>query len=183
VTPELLESAGKTQTLHLKNQKDKTTKTWLTPPDLLGRLGRFDLDPCAATNAPWPTASRHYTEADDGLSQPWEGRVWCNPPYGTGIGRWMERMASHGNGIALVFARTDTEPWRSAWEHGDGFLFITGRLRFRCYDGSLPESNGGAPSVLIAYGAVNVHTLKTCGIRGAFVEGARLIGQTKGGEF
>ncbi|HUZ23794.1 MAG TPA: hypothetical protein VMV07_08510 [Streptosporangiaceae bacterium] len=32
-----------------------------------------------------------YTAADDGLAQPWKGRVWLNPPYGHVIGQWMAR--------------------------------------------------------------------------------------------
>ena len=33
---------------------------WLTPPELLAKLGQFDLDPCAPVNRPWPTATHHY---------------------------------------------------------------------------------------------------------------------------
>ena len=56
---------------------------WLTPPELLAKLGQFDLDPCAPINRPWPTATQHYTIEDDGLKQPWFGRCWVNPPYDT----------------------------------------------------------------------------------------------------
>ena len=62
----------------IKMQKDE----WLTPPDLLEKLGTFDLDPCSPIVRPWDTAKHHYTIHDDGLSQTWFGRVWCNPPYG-----------------------------------------------------------------------------------------------------
>jgi len=55
---------------------------WLTPPDILDKLGDFDLDPCAPEVRPWPTADYHYTASDDGLSKPWFGTVWCNPPFG-----------------------------------------------------------------------------------------------------
>ena len=78
---------------------------WLTPPEIIHALGCFDLDPCAPVVRPWPTATRHYTIEDNGLVQPWDGRIWCNPPYGTETGRWLARMAEHGNGIALIFAR------------------------------------------------------------------------------
>ncbi|THF55937.1 hypothetical protein [Pseudothauera rhizosphaerae] len=41
---------------------------WLTPPHVLSRLGRFDLDPCAPVLArrPWNTADRHFTIEDNG---------------------------------------------------------------------------------------------------------------------
>lgn len=78
------------------------TDVWLTPPSIIKSLGEFDLDPCAPENRPWDTAKHHYTEADDGLSKPWFGRVWLNPPYSRDIiGLWMERMAEVGNGISL----------------------------------------------------------------------------------
>ena len=55
---------------------------WLTPPHILSALGKFDLDPCASVARPWGTAAVHYTREDNGLTKPWLGRVWCNPPYG-----------------------------------------------------------------------------------------------------
>ena len=86
---------------------------WLTPPDILAALGPFDLDPCAPIKRPWDMASRHYSVADDGLSKPWNGRVWLNPPYGTHTFEWMERLARHQNGLALIFARTETKGFHS----------------------------------------------------------------------
>jgi hypothetical protein len=110
---------------------------WLTPPEILEALGPFDLDPCAPVNRPWPMASRHYTIQDDGLMKPWEGRVWLNPPYGLQAERWLRRLAEHGNGIALIFARTETEAFFSqVWERATGLLFIRGRLTFYRVDGT-----------------------------------------------
>src|SRR5690606_9975155 len=43
---------------------------WLTPPEVLRALGRFDLDPCAPINRPWDMARRHYTILDNGLTKP-----------------------------------------------------------------------------------------------------------------
>lgn len=81
---------------------------WLTPPEIIRALGGFDLDPCAPVNRPWDMASQHYTVMDNGLQKPWFGRVWCNPPYGRETFKWIEKLASHGSGIALIFARTET---------------------------------------------------------------------------
>lgn len=85
--------------------------TWLTPRPILDALGLFDLDPCSAPDPElWPTAAHHYTlPHQDGLRLPWFGRVWCNPPYGRLLNPFMHRMACHGQGTALIFARTDTE--------------------------------------------------------------------------
>lgn len=133
---------------------------WLTPPQLLRELGHFDLDPCAPIDRPWPTAGQHYTQQDDGLSLPWFGRVWCNPPYGSETGKWLERLADHGDGIALIFARVETRCWFShVWPKASAVRFIQGRLYFHHVDGSRAAANSGAPSALIAYGSGNIEPL------------------------
>lgn len=143
---------------------------WLTPPELLGKLGAFDLDPCSPINRPWATAGQHYTVLDDGLKKPWRGRVWCNPPYGAEAARWLARLADHGDGIALIFARTETAAWvEHVWAKADAILFIAGRLHFHHVDGTRAAANSGAPSALIAYGVDCAKTLQSCGIAGAFV--------------
>ena len=85
------------------------TDVWLTPPRIIESLGKFDLDPCSPLDRPWDTAKKHYTIEDDGLMQPWKGRVWMNPPYGPPMPKWLEKLANHpGGGVALTFARTET---------------------------------------------------------------------------
>ena len=150
------------------------TDTWLTPPAIIQALGPFDLDPCAAPDPrPWDTAIRHYTKPrDDGLALPWRGRVWLNPPYGQQdvVGPWMRRMAEHGNGTALIFARTETEIFfETVWLAAKACLFLEGRLHFHYPDGSRAKHNGGAPSVLVAYGTRDAERLARCGLRGYFV--------------
>jgi len=143
---------------------------WLSPPEILKPLGEFDLDPCSPINRPWDTAQRHYTVEDDGLLMPWEGRVWCNPPYGLEATKWLERMVLHGNGIALIFARTETRMFfRYVWDRADAILFIEGRLFFHDVKGVRAKANAGAPSVLIAYGGGNSEVLKNCGIKGKYI--------------
>lgn len=143
---------------------------WLTPPDILSELGRFDLDPCAPVTRPWDTADHHYTIADDGLSLPWFGRVWCNPPYGLEAAQWLDKLAEHGNGVALIFARTETQMFFDhVWGKADALLFFKGRLYFHHVDGTRAKANSGAPSVLVAYGKDNATMLRSCGIAGQFV--------------
>ncbi len=92
---------------HARGYEGRTVE-WYTPPGIFEALGlKFDLDPCApACGLPWIPAARFYSLPDDGLVKPWEGRVWVNPPYGPHAAKWMRRLAAHGDGIALVFART-----------------------------------------------------------------------------
>lgn len=164
-------------TLDIGFAHDRTTgkEDWLTPPWMLKILGPFDLDPCSPMPRPWDTAKLHYTMADNGLLKPWEGRVWLNPPYGNETEKWMRRLANHGNGIALIFARTETNsffPW--VWDHALGILFLRRRVAFftnngKPYSRAAGGTSAGAPSVLIAYGRENLKTLKECGIEGKLV--------------
>jgi len=143
---------------------------WLTPPEILRALGPFDLDPCAPVNPPWPIATKQYTIVDDGLKQLWDGRVWLNPPYGLHTGIWLDRLATHGNGIALIFARTETDMFfEQVWNRANAILFLRGRLYFHHVDGRKAAANAGAPSCSIAYGTNNVETLQNCGLAGQLI--------------
>jgi len=143
---------------------------WLTPPEIIEALGEFDLDPCAPLNPPWDTARIHFNIKDDGLKLRWTGRVWCNPPYGTETARWLARLSTHGDGIALIFARTETRMFfEYVWNRATAVKFLEGRLHFHHVDGSRAKANAGAPSVLIAYGESNAKILKDAPIKGKFL--------------
>lgn len=126
---------------------------WYTPPALFDALGlTFDLDPAApAGGVPWVPTTRYYTRNEDGLSQPWHGRVWLNPPYGRATDQWLARLAHHGDGLALVFARTDTRWFQRVSTEATALCFIGGRLRFHRPDGT-PGDTSPAPSLLVAFG-------------------------------
>ncbi len=144
---------------------------WLTPPEIIKALGHFDLDPCAPIVRPWNIADEHFTINDDGLSQIWVGRIWCNPPYGLQAALWLERMSIHDNGIALIFARTETRMFfKYVWGKADALKFIKGRLHFHHTDGTKASANAGAPSVLIAYGKHNAEKLAHSNIPGMFLK-------------
>lgn len=132
---------------------------WATPTEFLDRLRvaighRFDLDPCS----PGKTRSRvparvHYTELDDGLTLPWHGTVFMNPPYGRGLPRWTQKARAEVEAarattvIGLVPARTDTSWWhRDIVGHADVWL-LRGRVKFG--DGS---QGAPFPSALLLWG-------------------------------
>lgn len=111
------------------------TDMWATPQPLFDSLDRefgFDLDVCAIPeNA---KTARFYTPDQDGLTLPWNGVVWCNPPYGRQIGKWVERASlfrSLGSTIVMLLpARTDTK-WFHEYIYGHAEIrFLRGRLRF-----------------------------------------------------
>lgn len=147
--------------------------TWLTPPGILDALGPFDLDPCAAPDPrPWPTAAKHISRPDDGLIADWgDARVWLNPPYSREVVQWLRRMAIHGNGTALIFARTETS-WfaETIWRAATGVMFLHGRIHFHRVDGERAADNAGAPSCLVAYGSYDAKRLAGSGLAGTYVE-------------
>jgi phage N-6-adenine-methyltransferase len=107
---------------------------WETPTELFRRLDRefsFTLDVCALPeNA---KCRRYFSPEVDGLVQEWIGTCWMNPPYGSEIGKWMERAfdaAQRGcTVVCLVPARTDTEWWHKFAVRGE-VRFLRGRLKF-----------------------------------------------------
>jgi hypothetical protein len=124
---------------------------WLTPRYITDALGPFDLDPCSPITRPWSTARTHYTIEDDGLVKEWYGRVWCNPPYGKHTFTWLEKLAQHGRGIALIFCRTETKGFHAQiWDKADSIFFFKGRLKF-CDINGKTGNTANAPSCLVSY--------------------------------
>lgn len=141
---------------------------WITPPWLTEALGHFDLDPCGSEVRPWDHADVTFTE--DGLARPWMGRVWVNPPYGPESEPWLAKLADHGRGTALVFARTETR-WfvEQVWGRASAILFLHGRLHFHKPNGDRAKGNSGGPSCLVAYGFDDRVSLQGSGLRGSLV--------------
>ena len=152
------------------NKKD-TTDVWLTPPPIITALGEFDLDPCCPNNLPWKTAKEFYSLEDgqNGLELDWHGRIWLNPPYSNWV-PFMEKLKKHNNGIALIFARTETRGFFDhVWGGADSILFLKRRIKFVKAD----LSGGGsstAPSVLIAYGENNTEKLENSKLEGKLIK-------------
>lgn len=115
---------------------------WPTPSGVLASLERefsFDFDPCPLGGS------------QDGLATlltPWYGkRVFCNPPYGPGLDKWLSRGPEADLAVFLLPARTDTK-----WFHNivlplsSEIRFIKGRLKFGNATNSAPF-----PSMLVIF--------------------------------
>lgn len=135
---------------------------WCTPRWILDRLGSFDLDPCTPPEMPWVTARDRYTKSYDGLAQSWYGRVWLNPPFDEkSRAAFLEKMAAHGNGIALVSVATETEWFKMwIWPFATSILFLNKRPHFHRPDGTRAKSNSGCSICLVGYGAINDEYLR-----------------------
>lgn len=110
-------------------------QTWQTPWAIFDPLHaefKFTIDVCAiAANA---MLDRYYSPEQDGLAQDWRGEsVWCNPPYGRGMGKWVEKCAGGEADIAVAFipARTDTKWFHAHVLHKAEIRFLKGRVCFQ----------------------------------------------------
>lgn len=119
-------------------------------------LGAIDLDPCSnSRECPNVPASSHFTPTENGLSRPWFGRVYMNPPYGREIGDWVRKLVSEfraGNvsaAVALVPARTDTYWFGEIY--GFPVCFVRGRLRFLDRERN-PQGSAPFPSAIVYLG-------------------------------
>lgn len=127
------------------------SEEWATPQEFYGRLDKefgFDTDVCATPeNA---KCERYFTKEDDGLSQDWGDKNWCNPPYGKDIAKWMQKAYEESQKgklvVCLVHSRTDTR-WFHNWVYGKAELrFVKGRLKFGGSKYSAPF-----PSLIVIY--------------------------------
>jgi phage N-6-adenine-methyltransferase len=120
---------------------------WYTPKKIIEGVvrlfGQIDLDPCSNDKEnPTVPALNHFTKEDDGLSHEWIGKVYMNPPYGSDIPDWVEKVyweytkGTTTEAVCLVPARTDTA-WFNSLECFPR-LFIKGRLQFSGYHNSAP---------------------------------------------
>lgn len=156
--------------INLKRSKN-TTIEWYTPKYIIEALGDdFDLGPCAPCNN-WYTAKKSYTKEDNGLLKEWFGRVFLNPPYTNPILKeFVTRLADHGNGIALLYARVDNKMFHEQiFNRATSIKFLCSRIKFIRQDGSLGNSPGYG-SVLVAYGKDCDNILKNCSLKGKYIK-------------
>ena len=134
------------------------TDNWSTPADLFEKLDaefHFDLDPCADEDN--HKCEMYFTKEQDGLLQDWSGhRVFCNPPYGRQIIKWVrkaweESMKQNTLVVMLLPARVDTKWFQDYVYHRSEIRFINGRIRF---GGS--NNNAPFPNMIVIYRAPGV---------------------------
>jgi hypothetical protein len=107
-----------------------TSDEYWTPPWVFEQMAiTFDLDVCTPPGGvEWIPAARHYSIEDDGLVQPWEGRVWMNPPYSEAW-RWVPRFVAHAHGVCLLpHAKSEWHPM--IWRAADAVVIADRRVNF-----------------------------------------------------
>lgn len=117
--------------------RSSETMEWETPMDLFKILDdefHFTLDPCATEKN--HKCEKYYTKEENGLLQNWGGnRVFCNPPYGRQIHKWVrkayeESLKDNTIVVLLIPARTDTTYFHDYILHRSEIRFVEGRIRF-----------------------------------------------------
>lgn len=139
-----------------------TTDDHYTPPFIFEALNvEFDMDVCSpAGGVPWIPAKKSLSVIEDGLITPWQGRVWCNPPYSK-VTPWANKLLSHQNGIALL--PVGKSMWfDKLWELCDGILTLPSSLKFIKSDGSVAGIM--TSTMLFAFGEVNRQSLIDSGL-------------------
>ncbi len=152
-------------------QPHRIDRRLVHPRWLIDALGPFDLDPCAPSEdvRPFAIATTAYTKDDDGLTKEWQGTVWLNPPYSRApLRQFCEKMARHGDGIALLVNRQDNLLWQEViFPTAKSMLFMRHRVRFLRPDGTTGSPFFG--SCLVAWGDTADRRLRQSGIEGKYV--------------
>lgn len=167
------------------------TNEWYTPPeiirfckDILGE--EIELDPASCAKAQEIVgAKRYYTKEDDGLSMPWGARtVFCNPPYGRQVGKWVDKMheayysssveEEFYQGLMLVNATPDRRWFQRGLESCDRVFFFTRRIKFLDSKTMMPRTSPTHGNALFIWsGCSNKWILSVAeehGIEGSLVE-------------
>lgn len=130
-----------------------TSDDCYTPRWVFDAMGlHFDLDVAAPVGGPpHVPCDQYYTAADDGLTQPWDGLVWCNPPYSRAV-EWAQRWAVHPAGVFMgqVASR---QPWRSL-VYGAADAVYIGQVEFSRPDGRVLKF--GWTPIMVAFRGVGV---------------------------
>ncbi len=138
---------------------------WYTPSYIFDALSlEFDVDVAAPLDGPRYVPCRSWLH-EDGLTMPWMGLVWMNPPFGhqSTKRRWLSKFFAHGNGVALVPDRTSAPWWQEFAPLADAVLFVAGKIKFERPDGTIGESPGTG-TCLFSSGPKATDALKQSGL-------------------
>jgi len=160
--------------MSMENHNAERRQNWRTPPWIIQGLGPFDLD--VAADPDNAVAPRFYTEADDGLSQPWDAeRVWCNPPFAKPFpwlrAAWLGVCARRFRRAYVLLPAGVGTGWFAYAADVSSVFFFEKRVRFCLPDGTEgpspptghilcrfgPEPNGFRPLLL---NKQNIHLVR-----------------------
>lgn len=138
-----------------------TSDDFYTPEWIFDALGlHFDLDVASPPHHTHVPCTRYLTMEDDGLTAPWEGRVWMNPPFSKPT-PWLQRWLQHGNGVALL-PISKSKWFQLLWESNARATPLPDNLEFV---NANPNKHGRiySPTALWAIGDDNIRALHNIG--------------------
>jgi len=140
----------------------KENNEYYTPAWLFDDLNvHFDLDVCAPTGGvDWLPASKHYDIAVDGLTQAWDGFVWCNPPYSNPT-PWINKFLLHANGILLTQI-SKSNAFIRLWNQSDAIMMLPRNIMFEHKDHG--KKGIFMPVGLFGMGAKAITAMHSCKI-------------------
>lgn len=179
--------------MSLKHRQSDRHDEYATPPyiwrPLARSVGGFDLDPASGAEST-PIADKRYTKEDNGLTEPWEGDVWLNPPFAdkpsTGEGKreaWLKKARSE---VKRPEVRTVTVllpvDVSTKWFHqhvveADVICFLDHRPEF---EGNKAEDTGNTSFAvqIVVYGDATEELIKALGQFGAVFRGREYFRRT-----
>ena len=146
------------------HEQPSKSDEWYTPKYIFDALEcTFDMDVAAPIDRTYCHVPATEFITENTLEIQWQGFVWMNPPY---LGRnqktpLLDKIAKHGNGIALLPDRTSAPWWARAAKQADAILFITpGKVKFIQPNGKTGDSPSNG-TTLFAYGEKAIYALRT----------------------
>ena len=129
---------------------EPNTDDWYTPPWVFEKMAtRFDLDVASPPNLlPWIPANAHYCHADDGLTQPWHGLIWCNPPFSDPL-PWARRWSTHPTGCFLIRCDLSGGAAHTAFAAASSLYAPRRRMQFVNGHGRILDENRPSLSVIV----------------------------------
>ena len=130
------------------------TDLWATPQDFFNKLNNefwFTLDPCSTKDN--HKCDKYFTKEQDGLKQSRDNEiVYCNPPYGRELKKWVKKWSEIKKGITVMLlpARTDTSRFHDYIYNKAEIRFVKGRLKFWWSKNSAPF-----PSMVVIFRNAN----------------------------
>jgi hypothetical protein len=111
-------------------------------------MDAIDLDPASnSREIPNVPAASHYTAQENGLVQPWEGKIFLNPPFGPGVEVWFsklfqERLAARTTEVIVLWkSATETAAWKTLTVLSCRVCFPSARIHF-----TRPHGNESGPT-------------------------------------
>jgi len=130
------------RTITARGTLGRRQNEWYTPHNVIERaravLGVIDCDPASCAYAQQTVKARQYFDKhQNGLAQPWHGRVWLNPPYAPPlINKFVAKLLAEWDArrvdacLMLTHNYSDSSWFHDAAACADAICFTQGRIAF-----------------------------------------------------